>query len=575
MSDFLFASRRRAPGELREVLHRYLGAVAAEIVEHHGAWGSLAVVRAPHDGEIVVEDERSITVLVGLPIAWIAPHGPGLAARRPRRHAVHELLATGPALPWHERLDSGFAALRVDTERGGGMVLTDIASFVPIFFAEDGGVILGTHPDAVARAAGRHRDIDEVSAADLLLNFSSTYPHTLFRGVEQFPPATARGFGPGGAWMDDAHVYWRPTEENPYASRADAATALREALLENLRDACGELPVAGILLSGGEDARAVLGAIPPGPEVRAFVYADWENREVRVARDAARAYGAELTFGARRPDHYLDALETVAPLLGSGQLFMDVHGYGFHESLGLRELPIVLGGLSSDSFLKAQHAPPATSPGAPFPLPVAPELRADLLQAVAERRTAFRRWLEEFRPTTAQEWEKLYPFTQRKHAANFHGNRRLFASHEPYHSVAVVALAGSVPLPWKQGRALFHQAMKPLFAPSWHVPHARWRYPYFGRAANLPLTVGLRVARGVRAVLAGEVRARQGPWPKWRSVVESPLMAEKRRAYPVTGSPIAAAFNATREEEVERAVAQWHPLSQLLLLQLSYLTRAE
>jgi hypothetical protein len=575
MSDFLFAARRRAPGELREVLQRYLGAVAAEIREHHGAWGSLAVVRAPHDGGIVVEDERSISVLIGLPIARIEPHAPGLAARGPRRRAVHDLLASGPALAWHERLDSGFAALRVDTQRGGGMIVTDIASFVPVFFADDGGVVAGTHPDAVARAAGRHRDIDEVSAADLLLNFSSAFPHTLFRGVEQFPPATARSFDQSGAWMDDAHSYWRPTEDNPYASRADAAAALRDALVENLREACGELPVAGILLSGGEDARAVLGAIPPGPEVRAFVYADWENREVRVARDAARAYGAELTLGARQPDHYLDGLEAVAPLLGSGQLFMDVHGYGFHESLGLRELPIVLGGLSSDSFLKAQHAPPATAPGAPFPVPVAPALRADLLQAVAERRTVFRRWLEEFRPTTAQEWEKLYPFTQRKHAGNFHGNRRLFASHEPYHSVAVVALAGAVPLRWKQGRALFHQAMKPLFAPSWHVPHARWRYPYFGRAANLPLTVGLRVARGVRAVLAGEVRARQGPWPKWRSVVESPAMTEKRRAYPVTGSPIAAAFNATREEEVERAVAQWHPLQQLLLLQLSYLTRAE
>ena len=119
MSDFLFAAGRRAPGELRDVLHRYLGAVAAEIAEHHGAWGSLAVVRAPHDGEVVVQDERSISVLIGLPIARIAPHAPGLAARGPRRRAVHELLGSGPALAWHERLDSGVAALRVDTELVG------------------------------------------------------------------------------------------------------------------------------------------------------------------------------------------------------------------------------------------------------------------------------------------------------------------------------------------------------------------------------------------------------------------------------------------------------------------------
>lgn len=564
MSDFLFAARRRPPGELRDVLARYLGPVSAEIVERHGEWGSLAVARAPHDGDPLVEDARSLTVLAGIPIARIAPHPAGLAASGPRRRAVHDLLANGPAQAWDERLDSGFAALRVDFQ-GGGMVVTDIASFVPVFFADDGGLVIGTHADAVARASGRHRDIDEVSAADILLNLSCTFPHTLFRGVTQFPPATARGFG--DAWHD-AHTYWRPTEANPYATRAQAAAALREGMRQNLREACGDLPVAAILLSGGEDARAVLGAMPPGPEVRVFVYADWENREVRVARAAARAYGVELTFGARRPDHYLRGMEDVAALLGSGNLFMDVHGYGFHESLGLRGLPIVLGGLSSDSFLKGEHS------GA-LPVPDAPEMRPEVVRAVAERRAAYRAALAEIRPETAGEWERLYPFTQRKHSANFHGNRRLFRSHEPYHSVALVKLAAAAPLRWKRGRGLFHEAVRPLLARSWYVPHARWRFPYFGRAANLPLTVGLRVARGVRAVAAGELRARQGPWPKWRTVVASPMMAEKRRAYPVAGSPLAAVFTASSDEEVQRAVGDWAPLRQLILLQLSYLLTGE
>lgn len=570
MSDFLFSARRREPGALRGILARHLAPVAAEIVERHGDWGSLAVVRAFHDGEVLVEDDRSLTVLVGVPIARIAPHAPGLAASGARRRAVHELLAHGPALAWDERLDSGFAALRVDTARGGGMVVTDIASFVPIYFSEDDPVI-GTHPDTVARAAGRHADVDEVSAADLLLNLNCTFPYTLFRGVRQFPPATTRTFDAHGGWTDDEHAYWRPTEANPYASRAEAAAVLREGLIENVREACGELPTVGILLSGGEDARAVLGAIPAGPEVRAFVYADWANREVRVARATARAYGAELTFGERRPDHYLGALETTAAMVGSGNLFMDVHGYGFHQALGLRDLPLVLGGLSSDSLLKAEYAPS----GPEGPPPSAPELRAGLVEEVEARRSEFRRWLAPFRPETAREWDKLYPFTQRKSSSNFHGNRRLFASHEPFHSVALVKLAAAVPPRWKQGRVLFHDAMKPLFARSWYVPHSRWRYPYFGRAANLPLTVGLRVVRGVRAVVTGEVRARQGPWPKSRTVVASAMMAEKRRAYPVLDSPLGAVFNAAIPDEVNEAVSRWPPLRQLMVLQLAYLGRAE
>jgi hypothetical protein len=567
VSDFLFSARRRAPGDLRSILDRYLGPVAARIEEYHGEWGSLGVVRGHHDGEVVVEDDSSLTVLAGTPIARVAPHAPGLAGSGARRHALHEMLSRGPAQPWDERVDSGFAALRVD-RRGGGMVVTDIAAFVPVFFAD--GVIC-THVDAVARTAGRLHQVDEVSAADLLLHLTCTFPYTLFRGVEQFPPATARGFDADGSWRADAHAYWRPVEHNPYATRAEAATALREGLIRNLREACGDLPAAGILLSGGEDARAVLGAIPPEPTVRAFVYADWENREVRVARATAEAYGVRMTFGARRPDHYLHGLEPVASMVGSTSVFMDVHGYGFHDSLGLRDLPVVLGGFSSDVFLKADYAPRDER----IAVPTDPALRPELLEAVAERRRALRARMAGMRPETAGEWDRIWPFSMRRHPANFHGNRRLFTSHEPFHAVELVKLAAAVPLRWKQGRVLFHEAMKPLFARAWYVPHARWRYPYFGRAANLPLTVGLRVARGVRAVATGELRARQGPWPKWRTVVASPVMSEKRRAYPVTRSPLGATFSAAREDEIERAVATWHPLRQLILLQLSYLGRAE
>jgi hypothetical protein len=183
--------------------------------------------------------------------------------------------------------------------------------------------------------------------------------------------------------------------------------------------------------------------------------------------------------------------------------------------------------------------------------------------------------MAEMRPETAAEWDRIWPFSMRKHPGNFHGNRRLFASHEPFQSVALVKLAAAVPPNWKSGRVLFHDAMKPLFARSWHVPHSRWRFPYFGRAANLPLTVGLRVARGVRAVVTGEMRARQGPWPKSRTVVASEMMAAKRHAYPVLDSPLGAVFRAAREEEVAAAVSRWPPLRQLMVLQLAYLGRAE
>lgn len=566
MSDFLFSTRRRAEGELRRALERYVGHVSVSVDERHGAWGSLAVARGPSDpGSTVVEDAGWLSVAIGNPLVGAVPDAGELAP-------LQALLRGGPDAPWFDRVDSGFAALSLDTARGAGMVVTDIASFVPVFAARavEGGWIAGTHVDAVARAAGRNGDIDPVSSADLLVNLTCTYPHTLYAGVEQLPPATAFPFdadGPAG----EPRTYWRPTEANPYASVREAAEVLRDALMRQVASMCAFAPEAGLLLSGGEDARAVLGAVPDGVRVRAFVFADWENREVRVARAVARAYGATLTFGQRTPDHYVDGMEPVSRMIGSHNLFMDVHGWGFHERLGLRDFPVVLGGLSSDSFLKAEHAPDRPADDA-FALPPASIIRPELLEQVVARRLAFRRWLAEFRPETAAEWEVLWPFTQRKHSANLHGNRRMFASQEPYHANAVVALAAAVPTAWKRHRRLFHLAMKPLFRRSWMVPHSRWRFPYFGAAANLPLTAGLRVTRGVRALVTGEVRARQQPWPKWRTVARSAAADAKLHRYAIWDSPLRGVFTDPSPDAVLASIrGEWHPLRQMMLLQLGYL----
>ena len=121
MSDFLFSTRRREPGELRRCLQRYLAPVAPEIVQRDGAWGSLAVARGPHDPPSVeMDDGRFLSVLVGEPIVRIAPASPGLSWRGERRRAVHDLLKTGRDIAWDDRLDGHFAALGRSEERRVG-----------------------------------------------------------------------------------------------------------------------------------------------------------------------------------------------------------------------------------------------------------------------------------------------------------------------------------------------------------------------------------------------------------------------------------------------------------------------
>jgi hypothetical protein len=83
----------------------------------------------------------------------------------------------------------------------------------------------------------------------------------------------------------------------------------------------------------------------------------------------------------------------------------------------------------------------------------------------------------------------------------------------------------------------------------------------------------LRVTRGLRALATGEMRARQGPWPKWSHVAGSAATQAKWRAHPLADSPIADIFIPAPPAELHAAVRDWYALRQLMLLQLVYLTR--
>lgn len=582
MSDFLFSSRRRPPGELRRILESWLGPVSAEIAEHAGAWGTLAVARAPHDPEPAWMDARSISILVGEPFAHTGGSA-GRAAEPERRREVHRLLIDGEADGWEDRLDGQFAAIAVDTERGTGTVLTDLFAWIPLFAAEvrdpEPRLVVGTHVDAVAEAAGARDDLDPVSAVEMMGYFTIAHPRTLYPAVTQLSPGCTRSFSAEG-WTTPERVYWRPEERNPYPSLDDAADALRAALVADVERAVAGHPRAGMLLSGGEDSRAVLGAVPRGVQVDGFIYTEAENREVRSARRVARAYGASLRWDRRPPMHDLAHFETVASMIGTQNEFIDVHNFDLHRSMGIDRLPVVLGGFSSDALLKADNVTGASrrrvlrgeSPGIrPAEPPALPGIRADLLRAAADRRDAFRRKLAEIRPESAEEWSFIYPFTMRKYAAGFHGNRRLFRSHEPFQSNPVVRIAAAAPQAWKIERRLFGRAVRPLLAPSWWVPHSRNRMPYFSAPVNAVARPLLGLARDVRALATGTMRANQESWPLWEEFVRAPAMAAKTRAHPLADSPLRAVFDAADPDAAVRD--GWKPLRRLAALQLAYLVR--
>jgi hypothetical protein len=565
VSDLLFSTRRLPPGTLASHLEHFLGSLVAETTEYHGSWGSLAVARARFDVRPVVECDGRLTAVIGDPVYH---RGEGSALLNDdTRLALHRELSKGDHARTAASMDGHFAALSIDVATGHGALITDRFAFVGMFqttHANGGGLLLGSHVDAVARAAGRSGDVDLVSAADFALHATSTFPWTLYDGVTQSLPGAVHAFC-GCGWTSPPRVYWAPAEDAAFASVSDAGDAVREAMVADARAATAHTTNVDLLLSGGEDSRAVLGAVPPEKRVRAVIYADWESREVRAARRAARALGADLVVALRGPGHYLDGFETVAAAVGSVHVFTGVHGFGLHSAYGLSDSPVVLGGLSSDSLLKnifRKHRAARMRDDT--------AIRGDLRRQILERRMAFREELARLRPSSADEWMLLWPFSMRTHGGNVDGNRRLFRSHEVYHATGVLDAAARTPAEWKRDRRLFCAATAPLLRRAWYVPHGKHRFPYFGRTANVVLRPPLMLARGVRALVTGELRSRHDPWPEWRELVESDAMARVERAYPVAESPIASLFEPSMLADLRQAMQSWNPFRRFMLLQLSF-----
>ena len=573
MSDFLFSAKPGSSAGLSRILTRYLGHVAPIAEEKHGPWGSLAVVRAAHDGpHVVVEDNDRISVLIGNPLVRSNGTVESTARNSARRLLLHALLAT-PVEAWDDHLDGQYAVLHIEKESGKVLMITDRFAFIPIFSSVDSlssHAILGTHVDVVASAAGRHHDIDLVSVVDMLVTLTCTVPFSMYVGVSQQTPATAVRIDNAGRSV--ATQFWQPVEHNQFRSLAMAADTLRESMVADIAKATSGADTVGLLLSGGEDSRAVLGAIPESKSIIAWTFADWTSREVRIASRVAQRHGVKHVVGQREPSHYMVGMGPVASMIGCHHMFTDVHGYGFHQTLEIEKAPIVLGGLSADSLLKGVYSSKGAIPkNAP---PVDGSIRPELLMEAKERRSKFLREVREIRPSTADEWAQLWPFAMRKHGANVDGNRRLFVAHEVFHANGVLDVAAAAPLEWKKGRRLFRAATRPFLRRTMFVPHAHYYFPAFGGALNLALLPALSAARGLRAIATGEIRTRQAPWPTSSSLVKSAAAAKQRKAHPIWDSPLRSIFLPATPTEIDSAVSKWYSMRRLLLLQFTYLTSA-
>ena len=261
-------------------------------------------------------DAESEIATWGLP-AWQREQDALLLAASVRRHErdlspaeVRRLLLDDPSA-LAEVLPTFAAA--VSTPSGGTRVTTDYLGFRHIFFGHrDGAGIVSTSSHACAVELGAGLDLEAVAVQSSL--GWQLDQRTLFEGVDKLAPG-------GIATLEDGEVTLSSYRRSGPGTPVDlehAVSAAADVLRTYLTSYLEDHPDAGLQLTGGQDSRLLLSAIPAS-----------RRRGLRVVTlgrpgepDVDIAAGLAARFGMRHELLSLSGLEDLDPA-GAYELCLD------------------------------------------------------------------------------------------------------------------------------------------------------------------------------------------------------------------------------------------------------------
>ncbi len=536
MSDFLFSSVTKPKGHLTRLLSRIYQEEKRSRFEFHGAWGSLACVNNHYPGFDPYESKKHIFIITGGPI--IKAPNPNIKKNQNNINTklIYERWKKKNIIDWTADLSGPFAIICIDKTVPSIEIVTSMLSSIPVFFhttpTQNGEEIcFGTHVDTVASLTGLLDKPDYTSIADLIINRSIVYPYTPYEGISELPPASVSYKALQNSNDIKTTQYWIPHERNPFRNMYEAAVELRNAVVKEINDVCSDQDLSvGVLLSGGEDSRVILSALPEVDKKKATTFLHGENLEERIAHTVADRLDTEYVPVYQPEESYISQIEYRSALIGSQYEPVHGHAYGVHRKSSMTSTDVVLGGYSADALFKASSLPATFKfGGIKFGtlkkkritksdlITQAHErkFRKKIIDEVVERRKNHFNYIKTIREESAYEWYSIWPLRMRMSAGYFMTNRRLFRSYEPFMGSVPIQLASAIPSQWKINRKLFHRAMKPLLRQSRMIPHIDGHLPYFDNKTSLPVRLFIKLILASQAKLKGKTVDMHRAFPDW------------------------------------------------------------
>lgn len=532
MCDFLYSNQRIEISNVEEIFNSIYPDQLKKIYKFSGNWGTLFISNNLYNGFLPYENREFITIVVGGPVLYFQENS-FIAddTSNEGTKAIFKKWLSGE-IKWDEDLSGPFVVLIINKQTHEVVCVTDLMSFIPVFKYETSSVLsLSTHVDLLAKAYSLQRNIDMVSVADFIYKGTVTFPFTIYKNIYQINPSSTHIINTNSL-MYISKYYWLPYEVNNYESIEQVAKIVKDGLNNYINKIVNYSNNIAQFLSGGEDSR-LLSAMLKEHSRDGYIFLDQMNNEGKKAKKIADIYGVKFNLVTRDKLHYLKILTKAVNLMGGGNEHYHAHALELHKKCRLNEYDAVFGGLLSDALLKGARINKLRGTGT---YPFIPQIKInlnpvdrikditwinnDILQSLIDRYNQHYKYISKFRKNSSSEWFELWPISMNRNIANFHTNRRLFRSYEPFTTKEIVKISAIIPQSWKLNRRLFHKVAKSYLKKSKWVLHSDGRLPYFSWKVNIFVSFIVIFSR-ILARKLGFFKGNQGSWGDWSFIINS------------------------------------------------------
>ena len=272
---------------------------------------------------------------------------------------LERYLTEGIKSSFFSNLNGNYVVIIYDKKKSELFLITDRCGMQPCFcsIGDQKKIIIGSHPDTVAQAAGVVKKWDMVSLTEFIVTGKVSHPHSYYESVKSldFGAIYNYAFLSNNPQLQLLKKYF---SFNFQIHHGLSEWEIAEELAASFKKAVTKrtLPIFGksaVSLSAGLDSRSILCATGDNPSITTFCFFDEKNLEFSLSESIAKTKGVEFIPFKRDYEHYGSTAELGTHISGAMGDFGSNHYLGFADKFKSIGIDNLICGFYCDYLFKA------------------------------------------------------------------------------------------------------------------------------------------------------------------------------------------------------------------------------